>query len=127
MRISTPTPYQALAAIGAAAIAYLFIATVLLKPVQYVSLCNAVGTTCTLTEASFSYDSMDGQFVMAKIYHASGQITTFSGTECWVKPEGSSCLDSTTNENKTGSDQVIIPVAYHSYAFRWAKQPLNKN
>ena len=127
MHISRLTPQRVLAMIGGIATICFCSGFILLKPIQYIALCNAAGSACTLTEANFSYDGMDGQFVMAKIYHANGQITTFNDTECWVKPEGSPCLDSTTNENKTGSDQVIIPSAFRSYAFRWMKQPIDKN
>lgn len=102
-----------LALIGGITIVYQVFVHTIGASTQYVLLCNATATIdqCEIAESVFGYDGMDGQFVIEKIVTTSGDTHVFSGTECWVKPEGSQCKDSTSNQNNTGFNQVIVPLA----------------
>ncbi len=92
--------------------------SLLLKPVQYALLCETNRTGCKSVRAQFSYDTGDGQFVVRKLFEDENNPISYSGTECWVKVEGSGCMDSSTN---TSSGRIIIPLAHQTSAWRWEK------
>jgi hypothetical protein len=97
------------------------ISKVVFKPVQHVLLCDNGRSNCEVVQAEFGYDTMDGQFVIKKLYRQDATIT-FSPIDCWVNIDGSVCMNSTTNQNMTGVDSVIIPLAHELVSFRWAKK-----
>lgn len=69
---------------------------------------------CQIARGNFSYEPMDGLFVIRDLNIPEGNFH-FESTECWVRPQGSTCEDSTTGENKTGFNRTIIPLARQSW------------
>jgi hypothetical protein len=88
------------------------------KTKQFVALCDANRSNCRTVQAEFSYDSGDGQFVIKKVYRGDATVT-YSPVDCWVYGQGSECMNSATNQNMTGHDEIIIPLAYKQKVFRW--------
>lgn len=91
---------------------------ILIKPVQHVLLCDENRENCQVARAEFAYDGMDGQFSIKKLYREDATIT-FSPVDCWVKVDGSTCMNSSNNQNMTGVKDIIIPLAYKLNAWRW--------
>lgn len=95
-----------------------FVSKIMMRTVQYVLLCDANRVNCKTVPAEFSYDTSDSQFIIKKLYTEDVPIV-FGSTDCWVKVEGSVCMNSSTNINITGKDKVIIPLAFDERNFRW--------
>lgn len=90
------------------------IGKVVRRSTQYVALCeNATFASCEMKEAEFTYDSGDGQFVIRSIKLSDRDTRNYTATECWVKPLGSSCMNSSLNKNDTSDSFVIVPLASH--------------
>lgn len=91
---------------------------IVFEPVQYVALCNATRSDCETIRAEFSFDFMDAQFVIDRLYLEDGVIT-FGPTDCWVAQDGSACMHSSTNQNNTGIENVIVPLSLEGRKWRW--------
>lgn len=65
---------------------------------------------CKQATGHMEYDPMDGRFYVT-VLNVPGQPSLTFDRKCSIKPEGSSCMDSTSGKNETGFDNIIIPLA----------------
>jgi hypothetical protein len=91
---------------------------VLFKPVRFVSLCqNTPFMVCEIAEAEYRRDSMDGVFLIKRIYPHKRKMINFSPM-CVIPSSGGQCSDSSTGEKFD-----IVTTAFTLRAWRWEKAP----
>lgn len=85
--------------------------------VKYALVCDSDSLlNCKKVEAKYSYDSMDGQFVVREL-KIDDSIVRYGPTDCWIASSGSKCMDS-SGQKIVESDITIVPLSITTFKAR---------